>query len=1218
MEEKEQNLLDNQEQDNNIKNIDEKAPLKNNEILNSIIIDIKKTLNESDNNKEDENNKDDNEGDEKEEYPIKVILEREQKSVTIIKSKLQTPWTQHYKEEKRCLNFLFYIILPFLVSLNLIGIFQIISVMNALSTALLKTLFNPFLIFLGLEDKEDKSIYDFYNFYSFYFKESINGGIEFDLIETMSFLGMVFYNFYGYKISSILFMILNGLSFFLIYKLFSEYNDSSESYNLTETLYLFGSWILLFIGVGCSALLSQQMLTDNFEKYNSFLKQVNNEDNQNNNNFIFICVTSIIGSLIKYMLDILFSYKKYKFDQNYNITDFYDNNNNITINNNTHNEINNIIFSHDKYLFFVSTIPIYSSTIILSIIFYYIFQCAVYKDNDESEIEILGEDDALIKFGQETGGFKDIYKPKDGEAAENELKTICKFFGYIFYINKHKKDNDNQKNNFDKIKCENNKERKSDDQINNDDSLRPEDEKEVNKKTTVTVVVNNGAPKIDYLKNKNKKLNCLYKTCKIISECICNIFFNLKILSYSLKSCINEIICFKICCDKSKNICPFCLCCECCLCCCDKCIRKIECCNKYIRQVKNEDYNLNEKYFFFCYKSERNLKWFDSFIKDKAQFKFMPLLVEFFLIQLNTIVFDIKVEEKNEDEEGYIEFIYSNKLLFILSLIVISILFFGLTFCFGLLRMYLVNISTNNSKKCCNFKCSDVSNIILNGTIGIVIFNSFYSLIAFYYLSKSWEHNFLFYIPILMNKFYYFVFSNHCTVYTDSEERIDYFSSATLLSIYLFIWDKFFNLIKKLPIKFLLFAQISLSLIIITIFILSLSILMISYKRGNPNNCCAKFIYNKFNKIEEENIENENNINIDISERYKCKKAIKFYNFPPLIGLKNESNLNYINSILQCLSQTKPLTNYFLRKSIEDLNGNIAKEYFKLIQKLWSKNIISSSISSNDFIKIIEERNSSFKSGLPGYYKEFIIFILDNIHNDLKKNKNKNFNNEQLNEYDQKNAFNHYYNEFMKECSVISDIFIGTFEKKGICSKFLNNYFSKGIPISYKYEKFNTLIFPLEKINNYKNQLLLGRQEKRNVVTLDDCFKYSQKESLNNCDYCKEFDLKESSNIYIAPNILIIILDRGKDILSDIKFEFEETIDITQFVIKKEKDEDKMIYNLYAVLTHNYQNHFVSYCKSPVNKNWYKFDDDKVNINEGFAKRVINFINPDILFYQKK
>ena len=214
MEEKE-NLIDNQENDNNKINNDEKLPLKKKEseiIFQSVIMNINKTLsgenNKEDNNKGDDNKEDNNNENEKEEYPIKLVLEGKKDSITIIKSKLQAPWVHHFKENKYGLviKTLFYIVLPFLASINLIGIFQIISIMNAL----FKVLSNEFWSYIGLEDKED----ELYNFYSFYIKESINEGIEFDLIETMSFLGMIFYEFYGYKISSLLFMIPNSLSFF--------------------------------------------------------------------------------------------------------------------------------------------------------------------------------------------------------------------------------------------------------------------------------------------------------------------------------------------------------------------------------------------------------------------------------------------------------------------------------------------------------------------------------------------------------------------------------------------------------------------------------------------------------------------------------------------------------------------------------------------------------------------------------------------------------------------------------------------------------------------------------------------------------------------------------------------------------------------------------------------------------------------------------------------
>ena len=69
-----------------------------------------------------------------------------------------------------------------------------------------------------------------------------------------------------------------------------------------------------------------------------------------------------------------------------------------------------------------------------------------------------------------------------------------------------------------------------------------------------------------------------------------------------------------------------------------------------------------------------------------------------------------------------------------------------------------------------------------------------------------------------MNKFYFFTFAYHCTVYTDIDEGIDIISSATLLSIYLKAWEFFFNkLIDKCSINILLVIQIFFSLIIVLI-----------------------------------------------------------------------------------------------------------------------------------------------------------------------------------------------------------------------------------------------------------------------------------------------------------------------------------------------------------------------------------------------------------------
>ena len=59
----------------------------------------------------------------------------------------------------------------------------------------------------------------------------------------------------------------------------------------------------------------------------------------------------------------------------------------------------------------------------------------------------------------------------------------------------------------------------------------------------------------------------------------------------------------------------------------------------------------------------------------------------------------------------------------------------------------------------------------------------------------------------------------------------------------------------------------------------------------------------------------------------KEKPPISLYKVPTLIGLNNIGSTCFLNATLQCLSQTEPLTNYFLSKNHENeiINNNIAK-----------------------------------------------------------------------------------------------------------------------------------------------------------------------------------------------------------------------------------------------------------------------------------------------------
>ena len=108
-----------------------------------------------------------------------------------------------------------------------------------------------------------------------------------------------------------------------------------------------------------------------------------------------------------------------------------------------------------------------------------------------------------------------------------------------------------------------------------------------------------------------------------------------------------------------------------------------------------------------------------------------------------------------------------------------------------------------------------------------------------------------------------------------------------------------------------------------------------------------------------------------------------------------------------------------------------------------------------------------------------------------------------------------------------------------------------------------------------------------------------------------------TNKIFVGGNILVLILNRGKGNIFDVKLYFSEIIDITQFVLRKDKPQ--ITYSLHGVITHIGQSgpsaHFVASCKSPIDNCWYRYNDALVSPINNLQKEVIDFGNPYILFY---
>ena len=155
--------------------------------------------------------------------------------------------------------------------------------------------------------------------------------------------------------------------------------------------------------------------------------------------------------------------------------------------------------------------------------------------------------------------------------------------------------------------------------------------------------------------------------------------------------------------------------------------------------------------------------------------------------------------------------------------------------------------------------------------------------------------------------------------------------------------------------------------------------------------------------------------------------------------------------------------------------------------------------------------------------------------------------------------------------------------------------------------------------------VIFNNNNAMNVVDIQDCFEFDRRiclmsgENAMYCNICRRTaDCNMCTNLAFGPNVLIIILNRGKGKEFDVKLNFGEDLNLYNYIELKETGVN---YKLIGVITHlgesGMSGHFIAFCKDPESLKWYKFNDAIVTPVVDFQKEVVDYGMNYLLFYQK-
>eukprot|EP00347_Sterkiella_histriomuscorum_P015390 403357200 len=320
-----------------------------------------------------------------------------------------------------------------------------------------------------------------------------------------------------------------------------------------------------------------------------------------------------------------------------------------------------------------------------------------------------------------------------------------------------------------------------------------------------------------------------------------------------------------------------------------------------------------------------------------------------------------------------------------------------------------------------------------------------------------------------------------------------------------------------------------------------------------------------------------------------------------VLGLKNIGNTCYMNSILQCLFASLPLSDYFLngvfRKDYENQVRpiNIGRDFFYLLNAIQNATQGQGVAVPQDLKLSISKKSSQFRSSGQQDAQEFLRCFLDQLNEELNRvtikppYKEENFDN--LSVQEQSEGWWRYYKS--RESSIIQDIFEGQLHIRTKCQ--LCGY------ESHKFDNFMDISVPVPQVSDQSSR---GQS-----VQLDQCLQqFIKEEDMEKCGYkcnhCKKEDnFKNQMTISRFPKILVLHLKRFQYNMSwkqklNTKIDIPKIIDMSPFAPYSNEaySSRKNVYSIFGICHHFgslSSGHYTAEIKTP-NGRWFNCNDSIV------------------------